>query len=415
MNAGELAAKAERLQALIEGKTLQAHGMVPMLVRAGDYQLPTAEDYQGAYRHRHLLGRTEQDIGIPPMHVWRAWENTATDTAYYLSAMAYRYRCTGEAGALAICRRTLGALEYIHALPIERGERGFLTKPYGGAYSNQTAPDQLQCVTWGLAAYRDIAPPADVSDIDTMIRDFAEFEIRTQYISPHGYFAYTPQELRADIFGDADWSKLKQGGWDRAIIYLPLFNLAWQGTGDPRYLAQIRRWYDACDTSARYDLPTGRYTFGPASWRQIYLPALLMEMDPALHELWRSMMLSYFRRLAQGILPDGTTPTAWTYDCPTGRLEPAPGWGGDVARTGRSALLAMSCVTAQRWFRDVDMIGVARHILEKLDEDTFRFVMPCADDRPLAPGWEVEFRMLDGDSLTAWLRAYWEGRWRRYW
>ena len=414
MTSQELVAKAKRLEALVEEKMLQPHGMIPMFVRAGDYKLPTAEDYEGAYSHRHLLGKTEKDIGIPPMHVWRAWENTATDTAYYLAAMAYQYRCTGDPKVLAICRRTLGALKYIYTLPIEKGEKGFLTKPYGGKYSNQTAPDQLQCVTWGLAAYRSVALPEDLADIDIMTKDFAEYAIKTEYITPHGYFGYTP-EVCSEVFGDAKWSKLKHVGWNLAIIYVLLLNLAWQGTGDPKFLKEIQRWYDACDTRARFSLPTGQFSFGPASWRQIYLPALLMEMDPVRHELWRSLMLSYFHRVRSGILPDGTTPTAWTYDCRTGNIEPRPGWGGDLARTGRSAIFAMSCVTAQRWFREVDMIGVARRILEKLDEDTFRFVMPYSDDQPLAPGWEVESKLLDGDSLTAWLCAYWEGRWRGYW
>src|SRR5690606_35600704 len=104
LGSAELAEKAERFQAIIEDKILQPHGLIPMLVRASDYQLPTAEDYRGAYRHRHLLGKTEEEIGIPPMHVWRAWENTTADTAYYLRAMSYQYRVTGDPKALERCR-----------------------------------------------------------------------------------------------------------------------------------------------------------------------------------------------------------------------------------------------------------------------------------------------------------------------
>ena len=412
MTSRALEEKAKRLQRLIEEETLQAHGLIPMFVRAGDYRLPTREDYRGAYRHRHLLGKTEEEIGIAPMHVWRAWENTATDTAYYLAATAYQYRCTGDPQVLAICRRTLGGLKFIHALAVAKGERGFLPKPYGGAYSNQTSGDQVQCVTWGLAAYRAIAPREDRADIDMLTADFARWEIKTGYISPHGYFAYSPEVLRRQIFGDEAWSK---ADWTHAIIYVPLLNLAWQGTGDARFVNEIRRWYEACETDTRFSPPAGTYSIGPANWRMIYLPALLMEMDPVQHELWRSLMLSYYQRLAAGILPDGTTPTAWTYDSDTGRLEPEPGWGGGLARTGRSAILAMSCATAQRWFGDADMIAIARNILERLDEGTFRFVMPFSDEHPLAPGWEVESKLLDGDSLTAWLCAFWEGRWRGYW
>lgn len=110
MSSRQLEKKAARLQALVEEKILQDRGLIPMFVRASDYQLPTAEDYKGAYRHRHLKGKTEEELGLPPMHVHRAWENTATDTAYYLAAMAYKYRCTGDPKDLAVCRRTFGAL-----------------------------------------------------------------------------------------------------------------------------------------------------------------------------------------------------------------------------------------------------------------------------------------------------------------
>ena len=74
MTRQELERKALRIQALLEEKTLQVHGLVPMFVRASDYRLPTAEDYAGAYRHRHLRGKTEAELGLPPMHVWRAWK-----------------------------------------------------------------------------------------------------------------------------------------------------------------------------------------------------------------------------------------------------------------------------------------------------------------------------------------------------
>ncbi len=392
MTGEELAEKATRIQAVVEEEVLQTHGMVPMLVRASDYRLPTAEDYEGAYRHRHLLGKTEEEVGIAPMHVWRAWENTATDTAYYLVAAAYKYRCTGAPADLAICRRTFGALKYIYGLTDERGEKGRLCKPYGGVWSNQSAGDQTQCVTWGLAAYRSMAPPEDLADLNTMVKDAAEYHIRTEYIEPHGYFAWTPEMLREGIFGDEKWSKAT---WSYAVIFAPQLNLAWQATGDPKFLREIQRWYDACGLDKR---PAGR------PHRDLYLPALMMEMDPVHHELWRSLMLTAFSHNTSNILPDGT----------------------QASTVGRSAIVAMGCATAQRWFPDVDMTSVARHILEKLDVDTMRFVRPTTRDQPFSPPpwapkdakaseWEIESRLIDGDSLTAWLAAYWKGRWRGYW
>jgi hypothetical protein len=75
----------------------------------------------------------------------------------------------------------------------------------------------------------------------------------------------------------------------------------------------------------------------------------------------------------------------------------------------------MGCVAAQRWFPDEDMKGIAREILVKLDEPTFRFILPYDDEHPLPPEWQVESKMLDIDCLVAWLCGYWEGRYRGYW
>ena len=170
MTRQELERKALRIQALLEEKTLQVHGLVPMFVRASDYRLPTADDYAGAYRHRHLRGKTEAELGLPPMHVWRAWEDTAADTGFYLAALSWQYRCTGDPLALSRCRRTLRALKTIYDLGAQAREPGFLCKPYGGKASNQTSPDQLQCVSSGLDAYRRIAGPRDEGLIGEMFR-----------------------------------------------------------------------------------------------------------------------------------------------------------------------------------------------------------------------------------------------------
>ena len=404
MTSAQLEKKAIRLQAIIEEKTLQAHGMIPMFVRATDYQLPRAEDYAGAYKHRHLLGKTEEEIGIAPMHVWRAWENTSADTGFYLGANAYRYRCTGDPKALAICRRTLGALKYIHDLAVQKGERGFLTKPYGGKYSNQTSGDQVQCVVVALATYRPIALPEDRAIVDELTRDFADHQIEVDYDALHGYFAH-PR-------GKWGW---EHKDWGDGLIYTPLLHLAFNSTGDPKYIREVHRWYKHCGLDKKWS-PPGKTFSGSPACRMLYLPTLMMEFDPANHELWRSFMLRTFRICRTGILPDGTTYYGWHYDAQTGSVSPVnTGWGGSPTRTGRSAIFAKGCVNAQRWFPEEDMVGVARTIIEGLDEQTFRFVMPAAGDGELSPEWQVEGRLLDHDGLTGWLWAYWEGRWRGYW
>jgi hypothetical protein len=408
----QLKAKAERLQAIVEQKLLQQHGMIPMLVRASDYQLPTTDDYRGAYRHRHLRGKSEAELGLPPMHVWRAWENTAANTAYYLHAMAYQYRTTRDPATLAICRRTLAALKYIYTLPIEKGEKGFLCKPYGGIYSNQSSGDQLQCVAWGLAAYRPLAPPEDAADIDTMAVDFARFAMKHDYTSPHGYFGRSASDLKEEPKGQIM-------DWRRATIFLPILYLAWQGSGDAEFAREISRIYDEAGREKRFGVKTDRFSttaFGPAR-RNIYLPSLLMDCDPTHETVWREAMITNYRQARTGLLKDGRWPTAWSYDSKKGRvkIEEYPEVGGGVGKTGRSALFAMCCVAAQRWCPDENMKSDARRILEGLDEATLRFVMPLDDEHPLPPEWEVESKMLDTDCLTGWLCAYWEGRFRGYW
>ncbi|MCB1124698.1 MAG: hypothetical protein KJT03_24305, partial [Verrucomicrobiae bacterium] len=89
--------------------------------------------------------------------------------------------------------------------------------------------------------------------------------------------------------------------------------------------------------------------------------------------------------------------------------------GGGYGRTGRSALFAMGCVAAQRWFPGENMVADAKRILTGLEEETFRFVMPLDHTHPLPREWEIESRLLDLDCLTGWLCAYWEGRYRGYW
>lgn len=405
MTSEPLEAKAERLQSIVEENTVQAHGMIPMFVRASDYKLPTAEDYQGAYRHRHLQGKTEEEIGLPPMHVWRAWENTSSNTGFYLGAMSYKYRCTGDPQDLAVCRRTLGALKYIYDLGAKNDEPGFLCKPYGGEFTLQTSGDQVQCVAVGLWAYYDIAPPEDRTTIDEIVTGIADYQIKYNFMPrPGRYFAVTwdPEQW---------WKSLD---WTDALIYIPVLQMAWLATEDTKYTDQIKRLYDKCGVENGWGRPGDSFS-GTTAFRMLYLPSLMMEIDPSNQDLWRSFMINVFTIGRTGVQDDGTYLTTWNYDASTGKSTPTnAGWGGQATRTGRNAIFARGCVNAQRWFPEEDMVGVARLILERQDVDTFRFIMPLPGET-LSPEWKIEGEVVDHDALTSWLWTYWEGRWRGYW
>jgi len=395
----ELERKALRIGAIVEKHTLQEHGMVPMFVRASDYQLPTAEDYAGAYRHRHLHGKTEADLGLPPMHVWRAWENTSAETGFYLGALAYQYRCTGDPEVLRCCRRTLGALKYIYDLGAKAMEPGFLCKPYGGKASNQSSGDQLQCVTVGLDAYRRIAGPDDAAVIGEMFKGFADYEIRNDYFKPGTYFAAKLKPRYTLRSGERKPGKDWQPGsmeWTIGIIWVQVMHQAWLSSGDTKYLREIERLYAGCGLD---NIPIGG---GGRSTRDLYLPSLMMELDPWRHHIWRPMMLGSWRNAKDSIQPDGTQLVSFSRS-----LGPH--------RTGRSAQWARGMVCAQRWFPDEPMAQTARHILDELDMSTFRFVMHPEEGKTLPPEWKVESELIDHSSLVPWLFAYWEGRFHGYW
>jgi len=405
MSSVQLEQKALRIQNLLETRMLQAHGMVPMFVRASDYKLPTAEDYKGAYRHRHLKGKTEEELGLPPMHVWRAWENTTSNTAFYLGALSYQYRVTGDPEVLKMCRRTFGALKYIYDLGAQ-DEPGFVIKPYGGKFNKQSSGDQVQCLVVGLEAYRNIAPPKDRAVLDEMFRNMADYQIKHRYYIKYGYFGHPMSEAELQLVNRE---------WSHALIHIPLLQLAWEATGDSKYLREVQGWYERCGLDKKWPVPAGTVR-GYTAHRMLYLPSLMMEMDPAHHELWRSMMFNVFRTLRTGVLPDATAYTAWTHNLETGEMAPVnPGFGGGPTRTGRIAIFARAAVNAQRWFPKENMAEVARKVVEGLDLNTFRFVMAQSDRHALPPDWRIEGELVDFDSLTGWLWAYWEGRWRGYW
>jgi hypothetical protein len=83
--------------------------------------------------------------------------------------------------------------------------------------------------------------------------------------------------------------------------------------------------------------------------------------------------------------------------------------------SGRSTISARACVNAQRWFPEENMAETALKILQGQSMETFRFVSAESPENPLPPEWKIESELVDMDSMTSWLWAYWEGRWRGYW
>ena len=238
-----------------------------------------------------------------------------------------------------------------------------------------------------------------------MFVGFADYQIRHGYRpKPGGHFAHTWEPW--------DWSK---GDWSHALLYVPALYHAWLAAGESRYLDQIQRWYRACESDTKWLGGEEGLSWGSPS-RMLYLPSLMMEIDPSQHDKWRRFMSYVFRTMAPSVLPDGTAYSACAKDTETGQMKAVDlGWGGGPTRTGRISAFGWGCVNAQRWLPDEDMTGVARRILEGLDLDTFRFIMAAGPGRELPPDWRIEGELIDHTSLIGWLWMYWEGRWRGYW
>ena len=128
--------------------------------------------------------------------------------------------------------------------------------------------------------------------------------------------------------------------WSIGIIYLTVMFHAWRSSGDPEYLRQIERWHAGCGLD---NLPSGG---SGRSYRELYLPSLLMEIDPWRHRIWRAMTLGTFRNVRGSIQPDGTV-------LQSGR------WGPGPYRSGRSAIYARGMVSAQRWFPEEPLAETA--------------------------------------------------------
>ena len=140
---------------------------------------------------------------------------------------------------------------------------------------------------------------------------------------------------------------------------------AWRATGDGKFVEEIERLYRCCESDDSCSPEPGERV--SSGGKGLYLPSLMMELDPWHHQRWRDMMMGSFRTSAHAILPDGTGYTAGRNDTQTGTVVPvAARWGGGTARTartGRYSSFGFGCVNAQRWLPEEDAVGVARTTL----------------------------------------------------
>ena len=109
---------------------------------------------------------------------------------------------------------------------------------------------------------------------------------------------------------------------------------AWRATGDGKFVEEIERLYRCCESDDSCSPEPGERV--SSGGKGLYLPSLMMELDPWHHQRWRDMMMGSFRTSAHAILPDGTGYTAGRNDPQTGTVVPVAARWGDLPAGGRS-------------------------------------------------------------------------------
>jgi hypothetical protein len=173
-----LAGKARLLQSLIEENFFHPSGLFYslLLIDGPDHVRPMARaDLAGASVHAAEMfddgGATRQAAQNEGM----TFENSIYSAGLYLQAQAARYQVTTEPAAYAEGVRTLKALRLIYDHSRNRGQAGWLGKPYGLIPKDHSTPDQYHAAILGLYRFWEIAKLPEREEVQSMLRGIADF------------------------------------------------------------------------------------------------------------------------------------------------------------------------------------------------------------------------------------------------
>lgn len=132
---------------------------------------------------------TDDFLEVPGFEPWEFmnYENSGMTTGAYLAALSYQHRVTGESEVLSRAERTFQGLVHIYNIGRQQ-EEGYFPKTYGGRISHEISTDQYLYAIWGLIAYKEIAPEADVATIVHMVASMVDFWTKRDY--RYDYFAF---------------------------------------------------------------------------------------------------------------------------------------------------------------------------------------------------------------------------------
>jgi len=410
-----LLSKAQELEQYAEQNFVDENGVVYACLNERTNKPWTASD----------LTPEDDFLRVPGFEAWEVlnYENSGMTTGAYLAAQSYRYLVTKDAAALQRAQRSFRGLQWIYEVGRER-EEGFYPKTYGARISHEISSDQYLYAIKGMMAYLPIAPPEDAAEIRTMIVKMVDFWVKRDY--------------RFDYFGikDMQWPL----GRFPSLLYA-----AHAVSGDEKYLQEARRLnnqyqvYQSPIESQLLMRVANQVPFSEVEqklgnrylgvWISECTAMDVMELDECLlhssdhREEWLQSMLLSWEEGKLGLDENGQA-RAWTlYDPETKTATtPPPQFTSEPdalnwnfgrwisgSLSGRSPMLARVGVHVAKWLPESGAQREVAHILESIGLEEMRHCID-PDGEQIHPEHKFMTRWIDGDALTNWLWAYWQGR-----
>lgn len=415
-----LAAKAREIEAFVQAKLIDRHGVVYASINEDTMQPWTAADIAPTDDYLIVPGYTTEEM--------LNYENSGMTTGAYLASQSYRYRVTGEAEALAQAGAAFRGLCHIYDIGRELQE-GFFPKAYGDRFSPEISTDQYLYAIKGMMAYLHVAPPEDEAAIRCMVPKMVDFWVERGY--------------RYDYFGINDML------WPLGR-FPSLLLAAHNVSGDERYLTEARRinreekaYLNPVDSQILIreklgipftDVEKGLGGAYVALWIHECAAMDIMEIDECLQhsddhrEDWLRSMAMSWKEGKMALVENGMA-RAWTvYNPATGEVstpalqqvgEPVPGddsvqnWSHlfwiHGALSSRSTMLARVGVHVAKWLPAENAAATVQQILADIPFEWMRhYIDP--DGQQILEKHRFLARQVDGDAITNWLWAYWQGR-----
>lgn len=411
-----LAEKAVRIEQYIEDHFIDQDGMVYACINSVTHRPWIEQDFAAGDDCQPVLGITPWDFVN--------YENSGMTTGSYLAAQSFKWRVTKDERAYARAKKAFKGICRIYELGRQK-EEGFFPKTYGGRFSHELSSDQYQWAIKGMMEWLPVAPWDDAASIRRMVPKMVDYWMKRKY--HHDYFALK----------DLEWPLGR---------FVSLLYAAHAASGDQKYLDEAERLHDernvhlnppdgqilhrarAGDAFSEIEKSLGDCYLAPHGTVEVAAMDI-MDLDLCLNlsksrtENWLQSVATMWEEGTLCLDEDGFGRVSMVYDPRTSKSwSPEPQWiggqdplnwgylryiGGHT--TARSTQLARVGIHVAKWLPEKDAMVIVKKILRNVDMDRMLHVID-PDGHQVPDPFKFMCRMQDGDAITNWLWAYWQGR-----